>query len=283
MQQDCVVASYADDTTLIVSNKTDSSVENDCNNNLSKLLNWFSNNHLYLNLEKTNYIQFRTPQHKKNTNLKITINNNTIKGTATQKFLGVILDENLNWKNHCDSLIKNLNSYCYLIKNLSNILTLKQLIIFYRAVIESRLRYGICFWGASPSINDVLICQKRIIRSLMRIDRSESCKPSFKKLEILTVIGVYIFELCLFTYKNKEHFQKNSNIHHFDTRSRHNIHLDFTHLSLKKNTPNILGPKLFNNLPNYIKNSKSINIFKKQLKLYLTPLAIYSVKDFFGE
>lgn len=71
----------------------------------------------------------------------------------------------------------------------------------------------------------------------------------------------------------------NSQYHTFDTRNRDNIHVDFTSLSLKQNTPDIIGPKFFNKLPNEIKNSKSIKNFKKRLKLYLTPLTIYSICD----
>ena len=56
IQPDCFLASYADDTTLIISNKNDSVLENKCNDNLTMLLDWFCNNHLYLNLEKTKYI-----------------------------------------------------------------------------------------------------------------------------------------------------------------------------------------------------------------------------------
>ena len=208
------------------------------------------------------------------------MNNYKINNATSQKFLGVIIDENLNWKNHCDHIINNLNSYCYLIRNLKSILNLKQIVIFYRAAIESKLRYGICFWGSSTSTNDVLICQKRIIRSIVGLSTLESCKQSFNNLEILTVFGLYIFELCVYTYKNKQKFKINSEYHNFDTRSHNNIHLDFTTLSLKKNSPDLLGPKLFNKLPNYIKNSISINIFKNKLKSYLIPLTLYSTKEF---
>ena len=280
IQRNCLLTSYADDTTLIVSDKNNLILEEKCNENLAHLLNWFCNNRLYLNLNKTKYIQFKTSQRKGKSNFDIKINNNKIINTPTHKFLGIIIDENLNWKSQCDHIINSLNSYCYLIKSLKRILNLKQIIIFYQAVIESKLRYGIYFWGSSKCMNDVLISQKRIIRSITGLDRFESCKESFKNLKILTVFGLYIFELCLYTYKNKQKFIMNSQYHTFDTRNRDNIHVDFTSLSLKQNTPDIIGPKFFNKLPNEIKNSKSIKIFKKRLKLYLTPLTIYSISDF---
>ena len=280
IQQDFLLASYADDTTLIISDRCNSKLENKCNNSLNTLLNWFSNNHLNLNLGKTKYMQFRTPQRGKNPNFNISINNSTISYTASQKFLGVIVDVHLNWMNHCDYIINSLNSYCYLIRSLKTILSIKQITIFYHAVIESKLRYGICFWGSSPSMNDVLICQKRIIRSIAGLKRLDSCKQSFKDLEILTAFGLYIFELCVYTYNNKEKFLCNYNFHNFNTRNKSNIHLGFTSLSLKKTSPNFIGPVYFNKLPNHIKNCRSINTFKKELEPYLVQLVVYSLKDF---
>lgn len=280
IQQDCLIASYADDTTLIISDKNNNTLENKCNSNLNMLLNWFSDNNMYLNLEKTKYMQFKTEQRRIETNFNISINNFQIKNAKSQKFLGILIDENLNWKNYCNHLIKSLNSYCYLIRILKNILNLKQIITFYHAVLESKLRYGICFWGTSTYTKDVLICQKRIMRSIVGLKRLDSCRDSFRNLEILTVYSLYIFELCVYTYKNKENFLSNSNYHNFNTRNKNNIHLDFTNLTLKKRTPNFLGPNLFNKLPNEIKNSRTINIFKKQLKTYLAKKTIYSLSEF---
>src|SRR3978361_256377 len=140
-------------TTLIVSDKNNLLLEEKCNENLDQLLNCFCNNRLYPNLNKTKYIQFKTSQRKGKSNFDIKINNNIIINTPTHKFLGIIIDENLNWKSQCDHIINSLNSYCYLIKSLKRILNSKQKIIFYQAVIESKLRYGIYFWGSSKCMN----------------------------------------------------------------------------------------------------------------------------------
>ena len=65
-------------------------------------------------------MQFKTPQRKTKSNLNIIINNNTINKTTNQKFLGLIIDENLSWKKHCDYVIESLNAYCYLVRNLKS-------------------------------------------------------------------------------------------------------------------------------------------------------------------
>lgn len=129
-------------------------------------------------------------------------------------------------------------------------------------------------------MKDVLICQKRIIRSIAGLKRRESCKDSFEKLEILTVFGLYIFELCIYIFKNRQTFLENSQLHNFNTRIRNNIHVEFSNLLIKKNSPKIRGAELFNKLPKYIKATNTTNIFKKQLRSYLIGLTIYSLDEF---
>ena len=60
-------------------------------------------NKLSLNIEKTKYSLFHKPSRVDDVLLKLpnlSINNQEIKRTSYTKFLGVILDENLSWKEH---------------------------------------------------------------------------------------------------------------------------------------------------------------------------------------
>lgn len=79
------------------------------------------------------------------------------------------------------------------------------------------------------------------------------------------ILGLSIFKLCTYTYKNKQNFLINPNFRNFNTRKKDNINLDFTSLSLKQSTPNYLGPKLYKKLPNDIKNSDTLNIFRNNI------------------
>ena len=68
------------------------------NRELGKLFVWFSVNKLSLNLSKTNYILFRN--RSADTDLNIRINTINVTRVQSSKFLGIIIDENLNWKPH---------------------------------------------------------------------------------------------------------------------------------------------------------------------------------------
>ncbi|PSN53742.1 hypothetical protein C0J52_02181 [Blattella germanica] len=46
--------------------------------------------------------------------------------------------------------------------------------------MESKLRYGLCYWGRSASFSKVFIAQKRIIRCMAGLRHMESCKEHLK-------------------------------------------------------------------------------------------------------
>jgi len=65
---------------------------------------------------------------------------------------------------------------------------------------------------------------------------------------------------------------------------RHDIDRIFKHIFvelifLKKSITN-LGTKLYNKLPNYIKNLENLKLFKKQLKAFLLQYTFYSVDEY---
>ena len=73
------------------------------NEELASINQWFTSNKLSLNAKKTKYSFFHKPSKNHDIALmltKLTISNNVIERQEFIKFLGVLLDENLNWKEH---------------------------------------------------------------------------------------------------------------------------------------------------------------------------------------
>lgn len=71
-------------------------------------------------------------------NIKLCIDK--IKQSAETKLSGIILDQNLNWKSHIDSVSSHINKFCYTLKQVKNVTDLKTAVTSYRAYIESILR-----------------------------------------------------------------------------------------------------------------------------------------------
>ena len=77
---------------------------------LEKVGEWFRINKLSLNVTKTNYTLFHKNSTKDKLSLKmhkLKIGNSIIKRKSSVKFLGVMLDENISWKDQIKTIEKN--------------------------------------------------------------------------------------------------------------------------------------------------------------------------------
>ena len=92
---------FADDTNIIYSHDSSTSLCNIHNTELAMLNIWFSLNKLSLDLHKTNYITFST--NNVATTIIIAINGSNIEKVNSTEYLGVYVDHHLNWKDHIAS------------------------------------------------------------------------------------------------------------------------------------------------------------------------------------
>ena len=103
---------FADDTNIYYEAANLDMLEKTVNKELKKVKMWLNVNKLSLNVNKTNYVVFRSPQHSLSKAVNINIGNAPVKKASYIKFLGVLLDENLSWKHHLTELSKKLAGIC---------------------------------------------------------------------------------------------------------------------------------------------------------------------------
>jgi hypothetical protein len=138
-----------------------------------------------LNLDKTNIIQFKTnntPQY----DLCIGYNENYIKESDNTKFLGLQIDNHLNWKNHIDQIVPKLFGASYAIKSMSHVSNTVTLKAIYFAYFHSIMKYGIIFGGNSSSRKNVFTLLKKVIRIIASVKPRNSCRNLFNILRDLT-------------------------------------------------------------------------------------------------
>ena len=188
---------YADDTSLLVAAKDLGELEGKVKATLKHITDWFSINGLTLNMEKTNFIKF-SANHSKNQGQQNVFINNSIEEVNNTTFLGLELDNNINWKNHVGKILPKLSRACYVIRTMYPISSLKTLRMIYFAYFHSILEYGIIFWGNSTESKKIFLVQKRIIRIMTGSKTRASCKSLYQSLGILTLTSKYILSLMKF-------------------------------------------------------------------------------------
>ena len=94
---------FADDTNLFFSDKSIKELFHIANLELNKVFKWLNANKLSLNKDKTKYTFFHKACEKDNIPLKLPslfLNDREIKQITSTKYLGVLIDELLTWKEH---------------------------------------------------------------------------------------------------------------------------------------------------------------------------------------
>ena len=92
---------FADDTNLFLDGKNISDMTHVVNSELQKIVQWLNANKLSINIEKTKYIIF-TSNKKKSGNISenVLINNQPVLRVNSISFLGIIIDDRLQWNQH---------------------------------------------------------------------------------------------------------------------------------------------------------------------------------------
>ena len=137
---------FADDTTIYCSNKSLSLLVASVEHDLSIANDWFKANNLTLNKKKSVCILFKSNIPVKSP-IHLCIEERTISFVSTTKFLGVWIEEVLNWNIHIDKLLLTLQRNSHMLRRTKRSLSYHSKKILYYAQIYSHISYGIGVWG----------------------------------------------------------------------------------------------------------------------------------------
>ena len=159
---------------------------------------------LTLNIKKSNFVIFRPYQKKLSYHPQIHIfdNGKNVNVSLEQKdcikYLGVIIDENLSWKNHIASVASKISKTIGLISKLRHFLPYRVLINIYQSLINPYLTYGLIAWGnaSKTNINKILFLPKRALRLIYFTERNEHAIPLFIDSKTLPLNFLYYESVC---------------------------------------------------------------------------------------
>lgn len=268
---------FADDSTILFTGNDRTDLNLDLNNTLTTIIKWLHENDLKMNLGKTKIMDFKQ-RVQPDTSLNICYSQTSIEEIEVTKFLGLYIDSKLNWKSHIEQVCKRLSQSSYALYRLRNTVSQPALLTAYHGYVASIIRYGIIFWGNSVEKERAFRAQKRCIRSMCNIHQMDSCRPHFINLKILTLPSVYIYETVMF-------IKSNPNLFEFCTRARHKDKLRTVASKTKLLHQSIfcMGPRIFNNLPPFLRTMSDINTFKKKLHELLISKCYYSIGEFLND
>jgi hypothetical protein len=270
---------FADDANLFFSHDNLLRLEELINYNLIKVQSWLSANRLCLNIDKTNYVIFHTPQKLITHNLKLHINCVDIKQASFVKYLGIHIDSHLNWKTQVHNILKKIQRSIGILSKLRYYVTSKILLQLYYSLIYPFLTYGIVVWGNTyeSSLKPLVLLQKRVVRVITFSSYDEHTSPLFKNLGLLKLFDIIRMSNLLFMhdfYKKKlptvfnDFFLPICDSHKFATRLAVKISycMPIVRTNYGKFSIRSKGPHIWNEVDDSLKTLTK-SVFKKKIKV----------------
>ena len=115
---------------------------------LSNIQEWLNINKLSLNVKKTKFMIFHHYQRNINNIIPtLKINSETIENVSEFNFLGLTIDEHLNWKPHIQKISNKIARTLGIMCRLKNFLPTHVLRVLYNSLILPHLQYSILALG----------------------------------------------------------------------------------------------------------------------------------------
>ena len=250
---------------------------------------WFKMNKMIVNPDKFQAIVLNKKRFDL-TNTNFQVDNQVIKSVLSVEFLGIQIDDKLNFNLHIDKICKSAANQLNALIRLKQFLSFHAKEILINSYIISNFNYCPLVWmfSSTQSLNKIENLQKRALRFLYD-DFEASYEDLLPKGGKSKMNVRRLRTLCVEIYKTlndlNPSFMNNIfklKINNREVHDKCKLNLDipkwnqkiFGYKRLKE-----LGPKIWNNLPYHIKSSDNLDTSKKMMfiKIYITQYYLFSL------
>lgn len=280
----CQYHSYADDTQIYISTSVNNLGENlnVINNELQQLVALSENHHLLINPNKSRVMIFgpKNVRQEAQRHVLIKVNDVELPVVSSQKNLGLVLDEDLRFKEHVANLIRR--AYCslrclYANKSILNN-TLK--IMLCESLVLSIFNY--CDVVYSPCLdlltsNRIQKVQNSCIRFIFNLRKREHVSHRIREIHWLKMkqrVMVHYANLVhsVVTHKTPNYLSdiliQNSVVHDVNTRNKFKYRIPPHKTALFQNSFAYVGVCVYNKIPDEFKKLTESS-FKTKIKEFL--------------
>ena len=177
---------FADDANLFCEAKNLSALETTVNCELTNVYIWVWANRLSLNIDKSNYVLFHPPKRNiQSFSFSLSLNNHKFKREYCIKYLGLMIDSNLNWKKQVVCVLKKVRRGIGILSKICHYITISLsrdiLKGLYFTLIYPFLIYGLIAWvnTYNTTVQPIYILQKKAIRVITFSSFDHHSNPLF--------------------------------------------------------------------------------------------------------
>ena len=268
------VCNYADDTTIYACGPKIETVIAHLEHDALKITEWFPNNFMKLNEDKCHLMVFGT---RGGNEITIKIGGACVKESTEENLLGITFDQSLSFKEHVKTLCRKAGQKLHALARVSCYMDTEKLQLLMRAFVLSYFSYCPLVWMFyDRTINHRI---NHVHERALRIAYKDHGNDFGYLLEQSNSVPIHIRNLQLLMteiFKTKSHlnppfmkdiFQERSmnyNLRHGNDAQLPKVRTT----SFGIETIAYLGNRLWQLLPQEIKQSNTLPIFKKRIKCW---------------
>ena len=212
--------------------------------------------------------------------MSIKVNDVFLEQTENCKFLGVWIDDRLNWKYHISQISSKLSKIVGIFKKIRWKLGKNILTQLYYTLAFPYFIYCNVTWAANyiTNLDKLIKIQKKLVRIISNSEFNAHTSPIFKDLNLLPFnqINIYMTAVFMFRVINnlipvafQDMFLHIFNVHSYITRQANSLYIPRYRTTRCKFAIKCHGPIVWNTIPNYLQTISSLYLFKRKLKMYL--------------
>ncbi|XP_011693473.1 PREDICTED: uncharacterized protein LOC105453329 [Wasmannia auropunctata] len=216
----CNIKMFADDMLIYVTDENGKELENKMNTAFNKVETWMNVNKLKINTEKT---KFMIVKDRYQTRIKDVIVLKCLDGTEIErveeiKFLDIIIDDNLQFENHCNHIISNkIGEKMSILNRINSYVSPNTMCIIYESSIApyfehfatllfnmQKLQKNKKYKNKNLSKMERLQeGQNRVMRAILQCDINTEAKNMLQKLQFMSVKQSLYYNVCIFISQTK--------------------------------------------------------------------------------
>jgi hypothetical protein len=199
---------------------------------------------------------FHNPR-KKIKELKLHIENTSIDRIQDFNFLGLTVNESLDWKSHIDKISNKISRSIGILNRLKHFLPLEIKKMLYNSLILPHINFCVLAWGYNCS--RIVKLQKKAVRIVSLSKYNAHSEPILKSLKLLKVTDILKLQLLKLYFKFQNNmlpdylqtlpFKTNRSLHDHSTRIHDYVHTNRPEHEFARKCIRYSIPMIINNTP----------------------------------
>ena len=271
---------FADDSNLFAEGNDLKKLQETVNSEIPVLTSWLRTNRLSLNIKKTHIMVFGKIPDQVKKQVAVVIDGYKLDVVKNTKFLGLLLDDCLNWKDHVNYIAQKLAKSIGILAQARKVLDRKTLKQLYYSFIYPYINYCNLTWGNSneTTLWPIFRLQKIALRIVFNIRKRNTTRDECKRAILLRLPDIHLLNIGIFMFKYNskklpgifdDFFRENRTFHRYETRNATNLRIPRVKTTLADKFIRKTGVKFWNEIKENLDTEVSLQTFKKLLKKYL--------------